>query len=75
MNPYHEHRYYSIADGRIMVRLSVADERGGEFFVKMPRDEPARRYRERRDEALAMIEEAIEAGLDPGEVIYEGALS
>lgn len=46
----------------------MAGPRGGEFFVIIKADD-GRRYREKRDEALSMIKEAIEAGLEPGQVL------
>lgn len=51
-----------------MIRLSMVDDRNGEFFMFIPAED-GRRYRERRDEALETIQTAINAKLDPGEVL------
>ena len=40
---------------------------GTEFF-RIIRAEDGRRYRERRDDALSLIQQAIDADLEPGEV-------
>ena len=54
------------------VRLSVADERGQEYFMIVPK--PDRGWLDRdgvageRSRCLDMIAEAIESGLPPGEV-------
>lgn len=51
-----------------MIRLSMVDERNGEFFLFIPALD-GKAYRERREKALETIQTAIEAGLDPGEVL------
>lgn len=51
-----------------VLRLSVADERGGEFFVLMPCPSQGKSLREAKRAALENIHEAIAIGLDPGEV-------
>jgi hypothetical protein len=68
---YSEFRHWSPVMGCAAVRLSMADDRGAEFFMMLPvkGDRP---YRERRDEALATIMEAIRLGCEPGEVHTEG---
>lgn len=50
-----------------MVRISMSNERGGEYFVMIPADD-GKSYRAQRETALIMIEQAIQAGLEPGEV-------
>lgn len=67
---YREFRFYDGMNDRQAVRLSVASPRGGEFFMILPR-ENGRRWRERRTEALGFIAEAIERGLNPGEVVVQ----
>jgi len=49
------------------VRLSVGDERGGEFFMLVAK--PDRGWREERARLLDLIQEAIDSGCQPGEVI------
>ena len=51
-----------------MIRVSMVNDRFGEYFMFIPADE-GRKYRERRDEALETLQGAINAGLDPGEVL------
>lgn len=63
---YSEFRHWSVLYDKEMVRVSMAHK--GEYFVMVPADE-GRRYRERRDRALEMIQAAITAGLEPGEVL------
>jgi hypothetical protein len=58
---------YSAQHDCQMVRVSVADPRGREYFAMIPRDE-GRRWRERLTEALENIEAAIAQGCEPGEV-------
>ena len=65
---FSEFQYYSLLHDREMIRISMVNERNGEFFTYIPADD-GRRYRERRDQALGTIQSAIEAGLDPGEVL------
>lgn len=64
---YRELKFWDGMNDRKAVRLSVADERGGEFYMILPR-ENGRKWRERRDEALGIISEAMSLGLEPGEV-------
>lgn len=65
---YTEFRYYSpIQDGE-MVRLSMANKNLQEFYMVLP-VEAGKAYRQRRDDALSAISEAIETGLKPGRVM------
>lgn len=59
--------FWSIMTDREMVRLSMPDNHGREFFMIIPH-EPGKHYREARDEALDAIMEAMSLGCDPGEV-------
>lgn len=45
----------------------MVDGHNQEFFMLIP-DERGAKYRERRAEAVEMIMQAIEQGLEPGEV-------
>ena len=65
---FSEFQYYSLLHDREMIRISMVNDRFGEFFMLIPAYE-GKRYRERRDEALETIQSAIGAGLDPGEVL------
>lgn len=67
MPTYSEFRFYSpIADDN-MVRVSMCDDRGSEFFMTIP-DGVGKGYRMRREEVLSALELAIHTGLDPGRV-------
>ncbi|TAL03713.1 MAG: hypothetical protein EPO08_03480 [Rhodospirillaceae bacterium] len=68
MSGYREFRHYSPLMGCEAARLSMVDERGGEFYCIVPVEYPARLYRERRDVALDALEAAIMARREPGEV-------
>ena len=50
-----------------MVRLSMVDKHNREFFMTIP-ERGAKKFRERRDEAIDAIQEAISLGLQPGQV-------
>jgi hypothetical protein len=63
---YSEYRTYSPIKDCLISRISMADERGGEFWMEIDGD--GKTYREARDRALADIQEAIERGLLPGKV-------
>ena len=65
---FSEFRFYSPILDAEAIRISMVNARNAEFFMIIKADD-GRRYREKRDEALSMIEEAIEAGLEPGQVL------
>lgn len=70
---YREWVHWNVTLGEKAVRLSVADHLGREYFIISPYASPdGRRWRERRDEALDVIAEAIGAGNEPGEVSIVG---
>lgn len=64
---YREFAHWSLALDCPAVRLSVWDERGGEYWMLLPR-RPGDKWRKAREEALESIAEAIEQGCEPGEV-------
>lgn len=66
-NVYSEYRYYSPLHDADMVRLSMTDMHSQEFWTAIP-ETNGTRYLERRDDALAAIQQAIELGEPPGEV-------
>jgi hypothetical protein len=68
MSGYHEFRHYSPVTDSEMVRLSVFDKRGAEYFMLLPYS-GAKRYRYRKQAALEAIDYAIEAKLEPGQVV------
>lgn len=63
---YSEFQFYSPVLDDNLVRLSMADDHGREFYVVL---REGKAYRERRRAALEDIGEAIEAGLQPGRVL------
>lgn len=66
---FSEFRFWSPIADTVMVRISMTNGKAqGEYFAFIPAYD-GRRYRERRDEALDMIETAIREGLEPGEVL------
>ena len=67
MTLYRTFEGYSAIHDCVMVRVSVADQHGDEFYQMVPRDE-GRRWRQRLNEALENIETAIAQGCQPGEV-------
>lgn len=66
--PYSEFRFFDVINDRESLRVSMPNAQGSEFFVVIPADD-GKKLRQRRDEALDMIEEAIRRGLEPGEVV------
>jgi hypothetical protein len=64
---YAEFPHWNAILGCKAVRLSVADERGQEFFMLVPK--PDREWREEKAKLLDLIAEAIESGCQPGEVV------
>lgn len=67
LSGYSEFFHYSVIHDKDMVRLSLFDERGREFFMMVPAHE-GKSYRERRTEALETIQSAMAAHLEPGQV-------
>lgn len=66
---YSEFRFYSPVLDAEAIRISMPGKQPNfEFFMIIPAAD-GRRYRERRDEALELIELAIREGLEPGEVL------
>lgn len=62
-----EFAYWSPTHGAEVTRFSLADDLGQEYFAFVPSTEgsTARRL---RDKAADALEQAIERGLEPGEV-------
>lgn len=67
MSAYRELRYWSAWHDGEVARLSMVDDHGQEFYRIVPAD-TGKRWREVREEALTVIEDAIRAGCLPGEV-------
>ena len=63
---YSEFRCYSPMRDALISRISMADDRGAEFYVEIEGEGAA--YRRRKAEALEDLVEAIETGLPPGKI-------
>lgn len=69
MSGYAIMRYWSIAHGARVARVSLSDPHGREHFATVPMSElRGRDYRERLDAVLDRVQDAIDAGRRPGEV-------
>lgn len=72
MRPYQALRYYSPAHDCDCTRLSIFDGKGGEFFQTVPMTMgQGKAWREERERRLEQIEQAIDLGLQPGEVVVD----
>ena len=67
MSGYQEIRFYSPTIGAPVTRLSMADERGREYFSTIPRNVSGKTYRDNKERALNAIMDAM-TGHEPGEV-------
>lgn len=66
---YNEHTRYSAIHDCEVTRLSLCDDRGGEFFCLIPRDGRAKKWRAVRDKVLEDLQSEIQAGSQPGQFI------
>jgi hypothetical protein len=71
MTVYQEHRSYSPIFDKEMVRLSITDDSNREFFIQIP-GASGKSFREAREQAIAILEQAIAEGLPPGEITVIG---
>lgn len=62
-----EYRYWSPVAGCELARVSMFNAQGHEFFMELP-CEDGRAYRAALREAAEAIDQAIQEGLEPGEV-------
>lgn len=69
MSFYQELRTYSPALDCEILRVSMTDGRGAEFWMTVRDPGSAKALRTAKQQALAAIEEAITLGLAPGEVV------
>lgn len=65
-----EFHYWSPTEGRDIVRLSLFNDRGHEFWAEIE-DREGREYRHARDAVLQALYDAAMAGQDPGQVTIE----
>lgn len=64
---YSEYHSWNVVFGGEAVRISVANERGEEFYCLLPFSE-GREFRALRKKALDVLGEAIESGMQAGEI-------
>lgn len=71
-NVYQELKAYSATHDCDVARISMADDRGSEFFMLVA-DRGGKRghWRAARNTALALIQEAIREGCEPGQVVVD----
>jgi hypothetical protein len=72
---YHERKFYSPEWDGWYVRLSTVNtpppsHNPGEYFMILPWD-GGKKWREQRLRGLELLQEAIEQGYDPGEVLLD----
>ena len=65
---YRAYPYWCPVLGGPAVRLSMVDERGGEYFAVVSKPKSGREWRDKRKLVLQMVENAVACGLGPGEV-------
>lgn len=63
-----ERKYWSIMHGGDVARISACRREDGREYFAVVDLAGGRKYRERRDEVLDILERAIDRGDDPGEV-------
>ncbi len=63
---FSEYEHYSPTHDAMMVRVSVPDQNGREYWTLVKADGAG--YRKRRSDAVELCCEAIAIGCDPGEV-------
>lgn len=69
MNRYAIMRYWSIAAGCRVLRISLADEHGREHFAQVPAARlRGKDYRAKLEAILDAVQDAIDVGAAPGEV-------
>lgn len=66
---YSEYRFWSPMLGGDAARISMVDDRGGEFYQIIDAEGRGSTYRARREAAIEVIAQAIEMGLAPGQVM------
>ncbi len=65
---YRELRAYSPLTDCDMVRISMANTHGHELFMMLTDRGARREYRAKREAALTLLAEAVDAGIDPGQL-------
>lgn len=66
---FQEMHFYSPLLDSEAIRLSVADEQSREYFAIIGNPGSGKAYRAKREETINLICQAIDMGLDPGEVV------
>lgn len=68
MTHWQEHISYRLSHDCDMAKISGFDELSQEHWVLIPHVDKTAPYRERRADAIELIQESIEAGDPPGEL-------
>jgi hypothetical protein len=71
--PVREYRFWSPVLGDHACRLSMPDERGGEYWMVVARPSHGREWRDARRAAVEALEAAADEGLEPGEIVIGDA--
>jgi hypothetical protein len=70
---YTEYVFWSPVTGDYAARISMFNDRGYEFYTIIQKLD-GKAYRKNRSEALDMLEEAIQSGAEPGEIVKDGGV-
>lgn len=65
---YSEFTTYSPLTDSDVVRLSMVDDQGAEFYCLLPQRVEGKAWRKLKAEALDVLSEAIESGMGAGEI-------
>lgn len=68
---YTETRFYDPFLDAEAVRISAFPDRGGEYWMRLAVPPPGKARRLQREWALAVLMDAINAGLEPGQVVTD----
>lgn len=71
MSTYTQYKYWSIIEGCNVMRLSMRNDRGDEYFSIVPCGSSGKAARQARENALDVISDAIERGDEPGQVMMK----
>ena len=71
LTAWNEVRFYDPFIDAEGVRFSGFSDRPGEWWMRLPRAPAGKARRLQRERALDRIRDAIEAGMEPGEVVDE----
>ena len=64
-------RFWDIQTTSEAARISIADDQGQEYWMKVLKPGTGRGWREARHQAIEQIQDAMDAGEPPGEVVVD----